>query len=329
MCGPLASHTPHTPVQTTAQVWLQGRRALYECIVESQVPAFAPLIIALILVALAVLVRIIVKKRGGSLKAKYANLAKLKMELILQRARPKVKILVPLYQIIGGIGATFAIPFPNIYEKIVSGVSGILSIELNEIMPLDCLVRNNFNSKLIFKTVWPLVAYALLYLLSKLFRMVHKERHADSCIDYLFLVMFLMYPSISNSLLSMFYCVELEDRTSWLRSDLSIQCTDTSGELTANHAAMQAFAVIMIFVHVIGTPATYAYLLLWKHVRHAFGPRRPRSRFDAPTRSGFGVRGYWRVSLTFTGCGSTRTVNSGGFIIQHLLPPGARRACTG
>ena len=76
---------------------------------------------------------------------------------------------------------------------------------------------------------------------------------------------FIVYPSISNGVFSTFYCVGLEDGTSWLRVDLSIQCTDTSRATTTTHAIMQAYTVIMIVVHVIGTPATYIYLLFWKH----------------------------------------------------------------
>ena len=75
---------------------------------------------------------------------------------------------------------------------------------------------------------------------------------------------FLLYPGISNGLLSIFYCEPLEDGTSWLRVDLSIQCTDSSGT-TASHGAMFVFAFFMIAVHTIGTPAIYTYLFFWKH----------------------------------------------------------------
>ena len=77
--------------------------------------------------------------------------------------------------------------------------------------------------------------------------------------------MFILYPSLSNGLLSIFYCVPLEDGTSWLRVDLSIQCVDASGGTTAAHATMLAFAFVMLGLHTVGTPAIYTYLLFWKH----------------------------------------------------------------
>jgi len=206
------------------------------------------------------------RAKGTQLQGdKMCNKITKKAALVVEDTRPMFKILITLFQIIGGIKDTFAIPFPHIYTRIVSVVSSILSISLPTLVPLDCLVSNNFHSLLIFKTVWPLVAYAILYLLSKVFRIAKKQRHADGCIDALFFVMYIMYASLSNVLFSMFYCVPLEDGTSWLRVDLSIQCTDTSGTAIRYHAAMRAFAILMIIVHVVGTPATYAYLLFWEH----------------------------------------------------------------
>ena len=77
----------------------------------------------------------------------------------------------------------------------------------------------------------------------------------------------------------MFYCEPLEDGTSWLRVDLSIQCTDTSGATTTSHALMQFYAIAMLFVHVLGSPATYAYLLFWKH-KGAFEALAEQERHD-------------------------------------------------
>ena len=53
--------------------------------------------------------------------------------------------------------------------------------------------------------------------------------------------------------------------TSWLRVDLSRQCTDTSGAWITDYSVMIIVTVVMIVVHVIGTPATYIYLCFWKH----------------------------------------------------------------
>ena len=183
----------------------------------------------------------------------------------IQRAGVKIKILVSLWQVLQGVGATFSIPFPPFYDQVVSAVGGLLQIELPSLMPLDCMVSTNFYSKLIFKCVWPLGAYVALALLSKVLRKCGKVGKADSCVNFAFFLMFVLYPSISNGLLSMFYCVPLEDGTTWLRVDLSIQCVEPSGAYKFEHAGMLAFTFVMLGLHIVGTPAIYTYLLFWKH----------------------------------------------------------------
>jgi len=108
------------------------------------------------------------------------------------------------------------------------------------VMPLDCIIATSYYSKLAFKCIWPLVAYAVLGILSKVFRKCGKADQADSCINFGFLIMFVIYPSVSSGLLSMFYCVGLEDGTEWLRVDLSLECN------TATHSAMLAFTFVML-----------------------------------------------------------------------------------
>merc|ERR1740129_2687705 len=114
------------------------------------------------------------------------------------------------------------------------------------IMPIDCFVVSNFFSRLFFNTVWPLVAYTVLILLSTGLHRVGRERLASNCIETIFAIMFFMFAPNANGLFSMFYCVPLEDNTSWLRVDLSIQCTDTTGATTESFVAMQGYAIVMI-----------------------------------------------------------------------------------
>jgi len=135
----------------------------------------------------------------------------------------------------------------------------VIQIELPAVMPLDCIIATSYYSKLAFKCIWPLLAYAVFGISSSIFRKRGKVGQADSCINFAFLVMFIVYPSVSSGLLSMFYCVELEDGTEWLRVDLSLECN------TAIHSGMLAFTFVMIGLHTVGTPLIYAYLFFWKH----------------------------------------------------------------
>ena len=110
----------------------------------------------------------------------------------------KFKILVSLWQVLQGIGAAFSIPFPTFYEQAVSAVSGVIQIELPAVMPLDCIIATSYYSKLAFKCIWPLIAYAVLGILSKVLLKCGKADQADSCINFGFLIMFVIYPSVSS-----------------------------------------------------------------------------------------------------------------------------------
>ena len=177
----------------------------------------------------------------------------------LARFGPKAKILISLYQILQGIGAVFAIPFPPVYESAINAIGGLIQIELTSLMPLDCIVSTSYYSRLVFKCVWPLVAYAFLALLAKLLSKAGMASMASASVDLAFLLVFILYPSISTGLFSMFYCVPLENGMSWLRVDLSLECS------TGLHDTMLVFTFIMLGVHVIGPPAVYCYLFFWKH----------------------------------------------------------------
>ena len=109
----------------------------------------------------------------------------------------------------------------------------------------------NYYAKLIFKCTWPLLAYALFGVAAKVLRKRGKEDAADSMINFAFLLMFVLYPSISTGLLSSFYCVSIENAGSYLRVDLALDCN------TAGHATMIVFTIVMLCVHTIGTPAIY------------------------------------------------------------------------
>ena len=86
------------------------------------------------------------------------------------------------------------------YEQVVSAMGGVLQIDLPSIMPLDCIISTNFNNKLIIKCVWPICAYIVIVLLSKSLRRCGRSGKADACIDFVFFLMFILYPSMSNSL---------------------------------------------------------------------------------------------------------------------------------
>ena len=77
----------------------------------------------------------------------------------------------------------------------------------------------------------------------------------EFCSGGLFLILFLIYPSTSAAIFATFQCEPLDDGTSWLRADLSIDCNSPT------HTWYVGYASWMVLVFPIGTPLLYYAIL--------------------------------------------------------------------
>ena len=80
----------------------------------------------------------------------------------------------------------------------------------------------------------------------------------DFCSGALFLILFLIYPSTSAAIFATFQCEPLDDGSSWLRADLSIDCNSPT------HNWYVSYASCMVLVYPVGTPLLY-YVILRCH----------------------------------------------------------------
>ena len=71
----------------------------------------------------------------------------------------------------------------------------------------------------------------------------------------LFVMLFLIYPSVCSAIFSTFQCKTLGDGSRMLRVDLLIDCD------SAAHQGMIGYAYLMVLVYALGAPLLYAYLL--------------------------------------------------------------------
>lgn len=67
----------------------------------------------------------------------------------------KLKILLSTIQILEGIVANFSIPFSSFYIAVVNSLSGVLQIDLPQLVPLDCISKTTYYSRLIVKCARP------------------------------------------------------------------------------------------------------------------------------------------------------------------------------
>ena len=196
-----------------------------------------------------------------SLKDKGVPFLRLVQEKI-SHFMPKIKITISLWQVLKGIGFSFSIPYPPLYQNTIDFVAAIIEIDLPQILPLGCVMPLTFFDKLVVRTIVPLVVYAALLLVARAYysSTFYSPVKGGLLVDTVFFIIFLVYPSTATSLFSAFVCVPFEDGSTYLRRDLSIQCTLADGSMTGEYFFMLVYVLLMIAVHTAGSLLLYAYL---------------------------------------------------------------------
>lgn len=179
--------------------------------------------------------------------------------------RIRSKIIMSLIQVMSAIGGVFEIAFPPIFSGMMNWL-GMLQLDLPTALPLACIGAADYHTSLLLSTLVPLGVMLLLALIGVcLMRKADLQTSKGASrmwlgnvlLNLVFIILFFLYPSTSKKIFAAFQCKDIGDGTRWLRSDLSINCT------SPEHVAMQAYAVVMLFVYPFGAPLLYAFLMFW------------------------------------------------------------------
>ncbi len=207
----------------------------------------------------------------------------------------KVRILISMFQVLTGINATYSIPYPHAYHQVLKWL-GTIELDFVSALPLGCTMPINFHNRFLARTIFPLTVILLLKsiasvsfgisLFKDLFTRIaagglrkalsecwtkrrappsevketaKSDAVVDACDTAAFFIMLLVYPSCSQVVFAMFQCVPVDDGTSWLRQDLSIDCA------SPEHVQTSLVAYVMLLVYPLGIPSYFAYKLLWQY----------------------------------------------------------------
>ena len=192
-----------------------------------------------------------------------------------------------MIQVLSQLGVVYSIPFPELYANLLRLV-GALELNFVDLLPLGCVLDISFYEALLVRTL-ALPALSVLFFALRLLH--HHQRDVPSlkavlefCRGGLFLVLFLIYPSTSAAIFATFQCEPLDDGTSWLRADLSIDCNRHADQRlkprsnsfspcsaahtfvplcwdSPTHSWFMWYAVGMALLYPFGTPLFYLYLL--------------------------------------------------------------------
>ena len=158
-------------------------------------------------------------------------------------------------------------PIPGVLHEHSEVHLAAFELDLFNAAPIGCIVNITFHEIFLARTIIPLVFIVFLKLVPVIGPKLKKKSGSaadskeafDGFETAAFFVMFLVYPSCSQYVFAMWQCVEVDDGTSWLRRDFSIDCA------SPKHIIMSWVAWVMLVVYPLGIPAYFAYTMLWQH----------------------------------------------------------------
>ena len=209
-----------------------------------------------------------INKGRGQKKSRQAALA-----LKFIGARTRLKIFMSLLQVMSSLGTVFEIAFPPVFSGVMKWI-GVLQLDIFTALPLNCVITNgSFHTTLLLQTLVPLGIMLLLGSLGALLLRAGDNKTQKGAsravlgnilLNFVFFILFFIYPSVSKAIFSTFQCKDIGDGTRYLRADLSINCASPA------HVSMMAYAGVMLVIYPFGAPLLYAYLLLRQHGKQLF-----------------------------------------------------------
>eukprot|EP01051_Picozoa_sp_SAG22_P005396 SAG22_NODE_319_length_12493_cov_33.326475_2_plen_727_part_00 len=179
--------------------------------------------------------------------------------LLLRTVYQPIRIIVGYMQVVTQVGPVLALDYPSGIDSIIQFLKP-LAIDLQSLLQLDCLTGKDFG----FYTFWlvrVLVIPAVMMLFVGL-RYLYERRggNQSTATGYakanLFVVVFLLYPGVSNQTFSMFNCRTLGGGLSVLHRDYSVSCT------TEQYRLFQLIAAGYVAVVALGIPICMIVLMV-------------------------------------------------------------------
>jgi hypothetical protein len=161
----------------------------------------------------------------------------------------RLKIMVTFLQVLSQIHTVYDIPYPESFVRFIQRMA-FVNLDFIDVMRVGCVARVNYYGKLFAVTLIPLFITALLYIAAR-----YNPAKKNTCTKLFLLLTFLIFPSVSTTVLRAFPCRDFDDGSSLLKADYSIDCN------SSGRPGYIFYAVLMTLLYPIGITALYAYKL--------------------------------------------------------------------
>ena len=176
------------------------------------------------------------------------------------------------------IDRVYSVSLPQDVRTAISRLSMVISLGLNGIAttPLECLGLAGYVPRLLFWMVLPFVIVALVLVVVAVMQPRRSNDQQFSIVESMLppfnLIMFLLYPRVTQIAFEGFPCYELADGTGYLVVDVSIECR------TAEHNSALGLAWLAVVMYPVGLMAFNGCLLFLARKAITSGKSTPLSR---------------------------------------------------
>ena len=191
------------------------------------------------------------------------------------KLRVKIKLLYSFLQMLSLFGLCFQVSWPTEYEVVVRQVNQAVNLMPIGPIAVSCGIgfRWTWHHTLLLKTLAPTAAITLLWMLGRIFgRCGHKAAETTAA-ALSSTIVFLLYPSLTQTLFSTFNSVEFNagngTTASFLAADLSIEYSYGGGGFFAEaepHFWYQIYSLVMIVLWPVGIPIWLGWMF-WSNRR--------------------------------------------------------------
>ena len=201
--------------------------------------------------------------------------------ILTRRLRALLKMYITFFQVVTSIPSVLHFyDFPDGFKSRMIELSSVVNIGVSRSAIFNCLLGWSFDfvDQLLLVTIYPAVVLLLFVVVCRLHVYLKLERNPTTSkssaayiseagvvrakyVEFFLFFTYLILPSVVVTIFETFRCQDVDPDDvsaggdSYLRQDYSISCHSSR-----YHFAV-AWAVIMIFVYVLGVPAFYFFLL--------------------------------------------------------------------
>jgi hypothetical protein len=173
------------------------------------------------------------------------------------------RIIIGFFQVIMQIGPVLHLDFPPWMEKVLDYMRP-LAIDFQTILQIKCLGELGFDVVWIIKTLIVPTTVAGFILLWYFYerRKVDRGIAGERCRGNLFVLVFLIYPGISNRAFGVFNCRTLSVSVRVLVADYSVECDSDQ------HSVIRLLAAIVVVCFSCGVPVILMLMMFQRTREH-------------------------------------------------------------